>query len=108
MRPSLGRIVLYAISLEDSQQINRRRTNGGAIAERIKKNTETSSAWPLGAQAHIGDPTSGGDVRPMIITQVHPDDSVNGQVFLDGNDCFWATNIHQGPGPGTWIWPPRV
>ncbi len=39
---TIGRIVLYTLA-QDSMEINRRRTTGALIAERIREN-----AWPLG------------------------------------------------------------
>jgi hypothetical protein len=32
----------------------------------------------------------------------------NLKVFLDGEDCYWATSRSLGDKPGTWSWPPRV
>lgn len=113
MKPSVGRIVQYALSEQDAAEINRRRTNGPSIADRIK-----SSAWPVGAQGHIGNEARAGQVRPMIVVQVWGEDEgscVNGQVFLDGNDVFWALSRNQVPNDisddqklGKWFEPPRV
>jgi hypothetical protein len=113
MKPSVGRIVHYVLSEQDAAEINRRRTNGPSIADRIKLDT-----WPIGAQAHIGNEAKVGQVRPMIIVQVWGETEgscVNGQVFLDGNDVFWATSRNQVPSDisddqkiGRWFEPPRV
>jgi hypothetical protein len=107
MRPTIGRIVHYTLSAENAQQINRRRTTGKLIAERIATGT-----WPLGAQAHIGNEAKEGQVLPMIVVSIpDPDDArfpVNGQVFLDGNDTFWTNSVCEGATAGTWSWPPRV
>ncbi len=68
-------------------------------------------AWPAGAQAHIGNEAKPGQVFPMLIVQVwgpSPTSAVNGQVFLDGNDVFWALSVSVGEGPHSWSWPPRV
>lgn len=108
MDPTIGRIVLYTLSERDALEINRRRTTGPLIAERIKKNTPDSSAWPLGAQAHIGDEVKEGDTFPMIVTRVFSSIAISGQAFLDGNDCFWVTGATEGTGASTWSWPPRV
>ncbi len=115
---TIGRTVLYALTEQDAAEINRRRTTGPLIAERVKKNTPDTTAWPLGAQAHIGNEARSGDVFPMIVTAVWPGDreSVNGQVLLDGNDCLWVTSVsHVAPGPDAagvvprgWYWPPRA
>jgi hypothetical protein len=112
--PTIGRIVHFKLTADQAQQINRRRTTRTAIAERISE-----SKWPLGAQAHMGNHASEGDVLPMIICRIWPDEygegipGVNGQLFLDGNDCLWITSAREGlepggPLPGQWFWPPIV
>ena len=126
MNPTIGRIVLYTLTDEDVKQINRRRTSGSQIAERIKNNSTTvrdldqdeifPPMWPIGAQAHIGNTWSSGEQFPCIIVRVWPDEygpsipGINGQVLLDGNDQLWVTSIAECPEckPGTWNWPPRV
>lgn len=104
--PSIGRIVHYKLTAEDAEQINRRRTTGTSIADRIK-----FREWSVGAQAHIGNEVREGDVFPMLITRVwgnDPTSAVNGQVFLDGNDVFWATSVRAGEGPRTFSWAVRI
>ncbi len=112
--PTIGRIVHFKLTAEQAKQINRRRTSGNLIADRIGQDK-----WPLGAQAHIGNTASEGDVLPMMICRVWPDEysegipGVNGQVFLDGNDALWITSAREGlepsgPKPGEWFWPPIV
>lgn len=111
MKPSVGRTVHYMLSENDAEQINRRRTSGQDISKRIE-----ADKWPLGAQAHIGNQARAGEIFPMIITKVwgdSPVSSVNGQVLLDGNDCFWATSRDQVVADsvdkqGLWFEPPRV
>ena len=126
MKPTIGRIVHYTLTEQDAEQINRRRTDGPSIAERIK-----AALWPLGAQGHIGNVVKAGDVFPMVIVRVWDvtSTSVNGQVLLDGNDAFWATSrvqavadgMRPGPAPeggdlaagsadarGRWAWPERT
>jgi hypothetical protein len=113
MKPSIGRIVHYMLSEQDAAQINRRRTDGPSIAERIK-----AGAWPLGAQAHIGNHVSAGDVFPMLIIRVWGESEsscVNGQVILDGCDAFWAMSRNQveteaddAAKVGHWFAPPRA
>jgi hypothetical protein len=103
---TIGRTVLYTLTPSDAEQINRRRTTGTAIAERIK--------WPLGAQAHIGNSAYAEESYPMVVVRVWPDEfgpgipGVNGQVLLDGNDTFWVTSAKEGMEPGTWHWPVRT
>ena len=57
MTPTIGRIVLYTLSEQDAVQINRRRTIGSAIADRLAydRGDLMMKAWPTGAQAHIGN-----------------------------------------------------
>ena len=116
--PSIGRIVHYRLSADDATQIMRRRTTGKSIADRMKnaippdagRNTEPIFGWPAGAQAHIGNDVNEGDIFPMLIVRVWGPtvySAVNGQVFLDGNDVFWATSRTVGDQPGTFSWPTR-
>ena len=121
-KPSVGRIVQYTLTEDDAKQINRRRTTGKAIAARIQNNGQIATdgavigeQWPIGAQAHIGNPASAGDVVPLLIVRIWPDEygpgqpGVNGQAFLDGNDSLWITSVGESidPKQGKWNWPPR-
>ena len=115
MTPTIGRIVLYTLTEDDAQQINRRRTTGAEIAKRMEPFVVSTPGapsqiklWPAGAQAHIGNDAHAGDIYPMIVTRVWSPGMVNGQVLLDGNDCLWATSVLEGTGERTWMWPPRV
>jgi len=117
--PSIGRIVHYRLSAQDAIEINRRRTTGYKIQERMKEQRVAVPGggpdvavygWPEGAQAHIGNDVKEGDVFPMLIVRVwgtDPSSSVNGQVYLDGNDVYWATSRSCGDQSGQWVWPSR-
>ena len=111
-KPSIGRIVHYRLSADDAAQINRRRTTGASIAQRMKYGDDPQlKAWPAGAQAHIGNEAQEGDTFPMLIVKCWgdtPTSSVNGQVFLDGSDVLWATSVAAGEGPRSFSWPARV
>ena len=98
MKASVGRIVHYALSERDAEAINRRRLP----MER------RGIDWPAGAQAHVGTQVVAGWTMPMIITGLWSEHAVNGQVFLDGNDSLWVTNVSEGSSSGQWSWPPRV
>lgn len=123
MSPTIGRIVHYRLTADDAERISRRRTTPSSIAERIK-----AAVWPLGAQAHIGNQVREGEVVPLVITQVWPEEyagnarlahhpegttyegaaGVNGQALLDGSDSFWVTSAPQHSTlTGGWFWPPR-
>lgn len=106
--PTIGRIVHYRLSEDDAKQINRRRTDGAAIAQRMKMEP---AQWPAGAQAHIGNNVTEGDTFPMLITRVwgsNPTAAVNGQCYLDGNDVLWVTSACVGEGPRSFSWPTRA
>lgn len=111
---TICRMVIYRLSFEDAEQINRRRTSGKEIAERMKTWVPTDlapegegkvHAWPAGAQAHIGERVAEGSEFPAIVVRVKTDGTVNLQVLLDGNDVFWAEMVVEGNGPGMWRWP---
>ena len=102
---TIGRIVLFTLDERDAEEINRRRTSGSSISERIQKNVPGGvSAWPIGAQAHIGNTVYVGDVYPMVVTRVWSPGNVNGQVLLDGNDCLWVSSVVEGARAHTWSW----
>lgn len=109
--PTIGRIVHYRLSEDDAKQINRRRTTGASIAQRLAYGDDPQfKAWPAGAQAHIGNDAREGDAYPMLITRVWgdvPTAAVNGQCFLDGNDVLWVTSACVGEGPRSFSWPTR-
>jgi hypothetical protein len=104
VKPSIGRIVHYVLNEDDARQINRRRT------------TEPRDKWPIGAQAHIGNVATPGDVLPMVIVRVWGESeqsAVNGQVLLDGADTLWVSSRCQvtpdsTDKQGLWFEPPRV
>ena len=88
----LGEMVVYKIGEQDVDAINRRREHYKASRGRGIE----------GFIAHVGNPVQAGDEFPMLITRVWGPDIevayVNGQVFLDGNDVFWATSVNHGFG----------
>lgn len=109
MMTDIGKIVVYRLTQEDADKINRRRTTGESIAKRI-----AIENWPIGAQAHVGTPVREYDEFPMIVVRVGPFGlTFNGQVLLDGNDTYWVQNASpednsresSGEIAGTWYWP---
>ncbi len=90
MAPTVGRIVHYKLSETDVQRIWQHR------------------AEQTGCH---GNPVSPGEVVPMIIAVVWPNEygenvpGVNGQAFLDGNDSLWVTSAKEGMEAGQWSWP---
>lgn len=111
MAPTTGRIVLYTLSEDNATAINRRRTDSRSIRDRMDA---APPQWPAGAQAHIGNSAHEGDVVPLLIVRVWPNEyghdvpGVNGQAMLDGNDALWITGAREGTEPGTWAWPART
>jgi hypothetical protein len=102
--PSIGRIVHYTLSEQDAAQINKRRSD----ARNLNAAGVTLASQGLGPQIHIGNPVEAGDVFPGIVVRVWNVGSVQLQVFLDGNDTFWATSVTLGDGERNWSWPPRA
>lgn len=96
----IGRMVLYRITAEEAKATNIRR-------EDARQNGEKTRKEGPGFQAHVGNHVSEGRVFPMLIIawKVPVEDEhhvVNGQVFLDGNDSLWVTNIAEGDQSGQW------
>lgn len=105
--PSIGRIVYYTISEQDAEQINKRR----ADARNLNAAGVTLASQGLGPQIHIGNRVEAGDVYPAMIVRTWGSEACHSQqlqVFLDGNDTFWATSVSEGEGQRRWSWPPRA
>lgn len=99
-----GRIVYFVFNAQQADEVMRRRTNGFAIADRMKA---SPPAWPAGAQAHIGNPVVDGTIAPAMIVAVNgPSGNSNLKVALDGTDVYWALSRDYSAEktPGTWHW----
>lgn len=105
MIPQIGQIVLYKLADTDATQINKRRDDFNAAPPQNS-----------GLVAHIGNRAVTGDIFPAVIVRTFGASTVQLQVFLDGNDTFWATSvahakdlIHYSPDnlhpQLSWIWP---
>ena len=100
MNPTLGRIVLYKLTVGDALAVNRRREDFRIYTEEGGPNT--------GHAGHSGNHVREGDEFPAMVVRAWGSDGlVNLQVHLDGNDTLWATSRREGDGPGCWRWPPR-
>lgn len=89
--PTPGRIVLFTLDEARAKQINAQRTQAGHATK-------------------TGNVAREGDVYPMVIVRVWgntQDSSVNGQLFLDGNDTLWVTSVSREGEytQGHWAWP---
>jgi hypothetical protein len=121
-KPSVGRIVHYTIGEGDAEQIKRRYADATRNMSQHRQRGD-------GSQIHAGNSVQAGDVLPAVIVRVWSVENgcSNLQVFLDGNDTYWATSRvqddpetiadryspspdHAGPGHqgGTWHWPERA
>lgn len=93
MKPTIGRVVLFTLSDSAVERINYQRKNSQGDLR--------------------GNPVQAGEIYPMIISRVWPEETyaggetVNGQVMLDGNDSLWVTSAARADNgfPGTWHWP---
>ncbi len=106
--PSIGRIVLYVLNETDVEAIRCRREHGSLLQQEINSGVVPKNL--PGFQIHSGNPVEVGTVCPMVITSIWGSgagETVNGQVFLDGTDSYWATSRACDPEkvPGTWHWP---
>lgn len=108
-----GRIVYFVFDEAGADEVNRRRTTGASIAERLSGiSALVGDSWPRGAQAHIGNPVSFGDICPAMVVRVHGagqdgvGDSVNLKVILDGTDVYWARDVRFAADKrvGSWHW----
>jgi hypothetical protein len=99
-----GRIVYLVLSQDMADQINRRRTTGASIIERLDGGL-TTDRWPAGAQAHIGEPVYAGDTLPAMVVAVRGE-ACNLKANLDGSDQYWVQHVpfDNEKRPGSWHW----
>jgi len=101
--PAIGRIVLYRVTGQDAAEINKRRMDA---TSHLAFHREMSN----GVQIHVGNNVEEGDIYPMMIVRVlgvNENSSVNGHVFLDGNDTLWVTSVAIGEEAGSFYWSVR-
>lgn len=103
MRPTIGRIVHYALNEVDVKSINKRRQDA---VDKARYEVQD------GVQLHFGNEARVGDIVPVIVTRVSTHEIINGQALLDGNDVLWLVSVQivpedQDDNIGYWFWPPR-
>lgn len=96
MQPTIGRIVHYTLSEYDADAIMQRRAAGGTVSDMAA------------AGGTVANMVAAGQTYPAMVVRTFGGDAANLQVFLDGNDTYWATSRTEGDQPGTWAWPPRA
>lgn len=81
--PQLGSIVQYRLTDADAAAINGNRVSMTQARTVVQGNRE-----------NIGNAVKAGDVFPAMVVRTWGPDSttVQLQVFLDGNDTYWATS----------------
>lgn len=97
MIPTIGRIVHYTLTQSDAEQINRLRVGFDIL-----------KPWPTTAQRHVGNLAQQGHMYPAMIVRCWGSTEGSAcqlQVFLDGNDTYWATSRIEGEGPSHWAPP---
>jgi hypothetical protein len=119
--PSLGQVVHYTLSGTDAGTINGKRVTQNVTWQQPVTITSAgmpmttsfgAAAYDFGGMKHAGNEVREGDVFPALVVRIWPT-SVNLQVFLDGNDTYWATSRLEASisgdseevQPGTWAWP---
>ena len=86
--PKLGTIVNYRLSEGDASEINRRIADADGHLAEHRTNAN-------GVQVHVGNRASEGEVYPAMVVRVwspESSDTVQLQVFIDGNHTYWATS----------------
>lgn len=100
--PTIGRIVWYKMPTHHAMAINGRRKHA-------QEKMDWHRALKSGAQVHVGNQVEAGQLYPAMIVRTWgdtPTSAVNLQVFLDGNDAFWATSTSVGDEDGKYQWMP--
>lgn len=90
MQPTIGRILIYKLSVLDVARIQRTANEGNE------------------------NPHAVGQELPLLVCCVWPNEfgpgkaGVNGQLFLDGQRTLWITSVGEGDIEGRWHWPSIV
>lgn len=121
-QPSIGRIVLFKLNQIDAEAINKRREDFVARTRHLRDALDegegmsklvevaASGGVDTGFQAHVGNRAEAGQVYPALVVRRWgdtPESAIQLQVFLDGNDTYWATSVAEGDGEHQWQWPVR-
>jgi hypothetical protein len=107
VNPTIGRIVIYTLTEDDSEDINLRRQHFTAFNEKHRTSPggheiQFGETGKTGHMAHVGTIVFPGDEYPAMITRVYSDGGINLKVELDGTDNFWV------PDACNWSWPERI
>ncbi len=109
MNVTIGRIVHYMLSEQDAASINVQRKDYRAFEAGHKHPHEPGQPGATGHQAHYGNDVEAGQTYPALVVRVWGDGTYgNLQVFLDGNDTYWATSRAEADAMtqlGRWTWP---
>jgi hypothetical protein len=102
--PTIGCIVLYTLTEAEAAAINKRREDYKAFAREHVPAPAPGEPGASGHQSHVGNSAREGDQYPAVVVRVFDPSSTtaNLQVFLDGNDTYWATSAKLGEGPYTY------
>ena len=105
---AIAEMVLYTLNEHDAEAINVRRSDFQAFQRSHKHPHDPGEPGASGHQAHVGNEAKRGDTYPaLIVREFTPGSSVvNLQVFLDGNDTYWATSrgeAEEPNSPGRWV-----
>lgn len=101
MGAKVGTQVLYTLTGDDAQAINRRREDYSAFRRRATHEVQGESGRN-GHQGHFGNAATESQQYPALLVRVFDPSTTtaNLQVHLDGNDTYWATSRTLGEGPG--------
>lgn len=82
----LGSDVLYTLTAADCDAIDTQYPPGPGFAPPTRSEV------------------TAGEVLPAVVTKLGATGQ-NLKVLLDGTGAYWAQNVAEGTGPGTWAWP---
>jgi len=101
--PQPTNVVLYCLTQDDADKINKRRNDSMESLDKHKANSD-------GTVLHFGGEVYSGERYPMLILRVWGDNptensDVNGLVFADGAEGYWVQGVCYGEGRGEFTWP---
>lgn len=121
--PTVGQVVLYKLHANDVTAVTSLRDAHSSAWQEVERlsarDTDTfpsrrsgysaaRSAYGSLPSTTFGNAPAAGDIVPLIVVTVSPDEfgegipGANGQALLDGMDSLWVISAREGVVNGTW------
>lgn len=85
---------------------------GEIVSYKLTQNQASAINHRRGLHPSSGNSVRPGDTVPVVVVRVWPENRINGQAILDGEDNIWVTSAtYAADGvhlPGTWLYAEEI